>query len=131
MKHKTWFRLVLKAMGVFFALQGAVYVVSSIPGVAHVAWDFLAYGAIVGGWSATIWEISGGLLGLPMLAVGLYLFFRGEWIVNKAIPSNRPYCPHCGYDLSRGGGAVCPECGVALPEGLVGPKSPPTEPPAG
>lgn len=128
MKHKTWFRLVLKAMGVFFALQGAAYVVSSIPATARVGWDFLVTGYFVGDWSMFLWEVSGCLLGMPMLAAGLYLFFGGEWIVNKAIPSNRPYCPHCGYDLSRGGGAVCPECGVALPEGLAGPKSPPTEP---
>jgi hypothetical protein len=49
------------------------------------------------------------------LALGLYLFFGGEWIVNRAIPSNRPYCPECGYDLSRSRREHCPECGVTLP----------------
>jgi hypothetical protein len=52
---------------------------------------------------------------LVQLLLGLYLFFGAKWIVNKAIPSNRPYCPECGYDLSKSRGDVCPECGVALP----------------
>jgi hypothetical protein len=131
MKHKTWFRLALKAMGVFFAIQGAVYTLANLPGFLMAVWNSFVSGISWGGVVDSFWQMSGLLYGVPMLAAGLYLFFRGEWIVNKAIPSNRPYCPHCGYDLSRGGGTVCPECGVALPEGLVGPKSPPTEPPAG
>jgi uncharacterized paraquat-inducible protein A len=46
------------------------------------------------------------------LIAGLYLFFGGKWIVNKAIPSNRPYCHECGYELTHARSNVCPECGT-------------------
>ena len=32
-----------------------------------------------------------------------------------AARSNRPYCPECGYDLSKATSGNCPECGVKLP----------------
>jgi hypothetical protein len=54
--------------------------------------------------------------GLVQMGIGAYFFFGGEWIVNRAIPSNRPYCPECGYDLSKSRSERCPECGVTLPE---------------
>ena len=47
--------------------------------------------------------------------LGLYLLIGGKWLLNKIIPSNRPYCPECGYDLSKNTSDHCPECGVALP----------------
>lgn len=125
MKHKTWFRLVLKAMGVFFAAQGVVYLLSSLPAMALAAWGWFVNGYYAGDWSMFLWEISGALIGAPMLLVGFYLFYRGEWIVSEAIPSNRPYCPDCGYDLSTIVSTVCPECGAALPTRPATSASPP------
>ena len=48
------------------------------------------------------------------LGLGLYLLFSGRWIADLAIPSNRPYCPECGYDNSEATGKCCPECGVPV-----------------
>jgi hypothetical protein len=45
----------------------------------------------------------------------MYLLIGGKWIADFAIPSNRPYCPNCGYDLSHYSGERCPECGVTWP----------------
>jgi predicted amidophosphoribosyltransferase len=45
-----------------------------------------------------------------MAASGLYLFFGGKWIVDLAIPGNRPYCQECGYDLTGAHRDRCPEC---------------------
>ncbi len=109
MKHKTWFRLVVKAIGLL---------VMSLS-IGHIVNTFLAY---LGEWIETggvtwrAWMLSYGLGQSVAFLFGLYLFLGGEWVVNKAIPSNRPYCPECGYELAHHTSPKCPECGVALPE---------------
>jgi hypothetical protein len=111
MKHKTWFRLVLKAIGVLFiglSIEPLTWAIGSI-----IDWGFDVSTAIG-------WTVSSALAGVTLCSLGLYLFFGGEWIVNKAIPSNRPYCPECGYDLSKSKGGRCAECGTALPGELFG-----------
>ncbi|HVP73552.1 MAG TPA: hypothetical protein VMS30_07430 [Phycisphaerales bacterium] len=118
MKHKTWFRLVLKAIGVL--LIGI-----ALPTCGQLAAHVLSYvfidatNSIFGNdyWAIQSLYLVGGLL---QMAFGLYLFLGGKWIVDKAIPSNRPYCPECGYDMSRAQGARCPECGVELPRDSAG-----------
>jgi predicted amidophosphoribosyltransferase len=59
------------------------------------------------------------------IAIGVYLVFGAPWLVNRFIPSNRPYCIECGYDLSKSNSANCPECGV--PSGKHASTSPGTE----
>ncbi len=115
MKHKTWFRLVLKAIGVL--LIGL-----TIPTLSEVT-IFLLNSLLVGVTPLFVPRSFGGTwLGVlrvvgPILQFifGLYLLLGGKWIVNLCIPSNRPYCPECGYDLSKATSANCPECGVKLP----------------
>lgn len=61
------------------------------------------------------WQIPGSVV--PLLLY-IWLFLRPGIIVNIAIPSNKPYCPECGYQLVRPLGAHCTECGTALPNSL-------------
>lgn len=88
-------------------------------------------GAVAAGvpWGPVLMSTAGYL---APFAIGLYLFFGGEWVVNLAIASNRPYCPECGYDLSRATGPVCPECGTLLPPNarpVPASDPPPVQPP--
>lgn len=116
MKHKTWFRLVLKAIGIYMICTG-------IPGlltqVSSLVFQYSSFSVGAGvGWTVNqwwTWLIPQAIHSLGFLMIGLYLVFGGEWIVNKCIPSNRPYCPECGYDLSQSHGEKCAECGVTLP----------------
>ncbi len=108
MKHKTWFRLVLKAIGVLTIGVAIPNLVWGVP----VA---MQWAAGIGGRPPAVYELGQIAAGIAPVAFGLYLFFGGEWIVNIAIPSNRPYCPNCGYDVSKATSGRCPECGVALP----------------
>jgi hypothetical protein len=111
MKHKTWFRLVLRAIGVLLigialpefgglSLGLAASLIFEDGLLGYDSWEMYAYSMPSYGFQ---------------LAIGLYLLFGGEWIVNRVIPSNCPYCPHCGYNLSHHTGERCSECGVTLP----------------
>jgi hypothetical protein len=121
MKHKTWFRLVLKAIGVLLVGLSLPDVFTTVLRVVYVTTDdqFSANLATPQWWT---W----GSFAAPLLqfAFGLYLFFGGGWVVIKAIPSNRPYCPDCGYPLNNlSGPERCPECGAALPRNPPAPQS--------
>jgi hypothetical protein len=111
MKHKTWFRLVIKAIGVLFVGMSIPTVAAGIANLNSMFSSRSFSGYVQALMVQAVW-LCGSFL---QLALGLYLFFGGKWIVDRAIPSNRPYCPECGYDLSKSNGTVCPECGVTLP----------------
>jgi len=114
MKYKTLFRMSLKVIGVYLC---ALSIPHFVMGVVQVLASYslqTAGGAGFGGMSlwSSMWLAMSSMLISPAITIviGLYLFFRGEWIVNKAIPSNRPYCHQCGYDLSGAVTNRCPEC---------------------
>ena len=102
MKYKTLFRLMLRMIGVFLFANGVAHLVGrgctlamAVVGAAGYPVGFAA--------SYAVEAVMEALL-------GLYLFFSGAWIVNLAIPGNRPYCPECGYDLTGAPRNRCPEC---------------------
>ncbi len=118
MKYKTLFRLVMKVIGVVLIGLALPRMVGAIGQVAI----WVVTNPFPAGSQLSVW-LQVGLSSLGhafQLAIGLYLFFGGKWIVDKAIPSNRPYCPECGYDLSTRAGDHCPECGTKLPNDTPG-----------
>ncbi len=124
MKHKTWFRLVLKATGVLLIGLAVSDLLTLVIGVLDAVvfaerWTMYSpYGSqmtSLGSAKAVTSSLLSLLPSVAQVGFGLYLLFGGKWIVNLCIPSNRPYCPECGYDLSKTTSANCPECGVKLP----------------
>lgn len=114
MKHKTWFRLVLKAIGVYLLANSIPTLVGNgIWVVYELSRDASAgsRGSILF-WTEYVARTM--LPGVLEFGIGYYLLFRGQWIVNLCIPSNRPYCHDCGYDISKSRCEVCPECGARL-----------------
>ena len=113
MKYKTLFRLLVKGIGLFLAAFGVAFLPNIILSTI-LSWNS-------GPTNLWVW---GTMLGgaLPV-ALGIYLFFGGKWIVNLAIPSNRPYCPECAYDLTGAAVERCPECGTAFRWRDMRPKS--------
>ena len=96
-RHKTLFRVLLKVIGVCCVLAG-------LHGVIEGAFNFAAYAldpGVFGGRGVPTWVWVRPLTEFIPIILGLYLFFGGRWIANLAIPSNRPYCVDCGYDLSK------------------------------
>ena len=107
MKYKTAFRLAVRAIGVYLFALG---VTGAIRGAGFAA-DMLGLSGMSLSWSSCSMIAEA----VAKMGIGAYLFFGGQWIVNHAIPSNRPYCPECGYELTGlPAGSKCPECGVAL-----------------
>ena len=113
MKYKTLFRLALKAIAVLLLAQGLPQ------SIAMIAWMFQSSPGTSMKFPAPYLQIAVGVL---QPALGVYLFFGGKWIVNLAIPSNRPYCPECAYDLTGAPVERCPECGTAFRWEDVKPK---------
>ncbi len=110
MKYKTLVRLVFKVYGVFLLIR-------SITAVGWYGFDFFQYATmsmsggtdLLGTAKPLVYYIAEGLF-------GLYLFRTGApFIVNRLIPSNRPYCHECGYELTRAAGPICPECATPIP----------------
>lgn len=116
MKHKTWFRLILKAIGVLTFVTG----VSTLLTYSGFLWQTISAVGMGSNTSVFFFQLASPIV---QIALGLYLFFGGEWVVNKAIPSNRPYCPECGYDLSGAVSSRCPECDTPFDPDMVRPSS--------
>ena|SRR5688572_32180588 len=105
MKHKTLFRLLLKLIGVWVFVGGLNNLFTQL--------GYLGYLLTNPAGMRQEWYMLIGLLGIfAQMGVGAYLFFGGRWIADLAIPSNRPYCHECGYDLTNAAGHVCTECGT-------------------
>ena len=126
MKHKTWFRLVIKAIGVLLIGLSLRDIAQLIVGIIYQTIQsgslrlYSPTGVPIQGMNAIETFISTVFYSTPEMiqfAFGLYLFYGGKAIINRVIPSNRPYCPECGYDLSHANANAekCTECGVTLP----------------
>lgn len=84
MSHKTMFRLLLKLLGVYFSVSG---IVALMPILGQLAlFTRLISAAPSGGGGISMWQMYlVNFMGAPVeLALGLYLFFGGQWIVNNA-----------------------------------------------
>ena len=81
-----------------------------------VGWYFS--GVFMGG--PQVWQYAVyALVVVFKLGAGLYLFFGGKWIADKAIAGNRPYCLECGYDLTGATGNRCTEWNTPFKPGDV------------
>jgi len=112
MRYKTLVRVAVKVLGVYLAITGLGQMIGA---------TLSLFGAFSGGLptSATWYYVSAFGPPIGNVGLGLYCFLGGTWVVNRIIPSNRPYCPECGYELTGLVRNRCPECGTPLSEDLL------------
>jgi hypothetical protein len=122
MKYKTLVRLLLKLLGVFlFASSGAWLLATACIGSIGPALGLVDYAFMT-----QPWTVFYGTSALIQVIVGLYLLFSGRWLADRIVPSNRPYCHECGYDLSGSPAeGACPECGTAYRRAAETTRQPP------
>lgn len=114
MKYKTLVRLLLKLIGVFMVVIGAT---SLVEAVAH-----FGLGILTASGYPMFWSMGSAAGNGLQLLIGLYLFFGGRWVVDHIVPSNRPYCHECAYDLTGSPEeGACPECGTEFRGGRRAP----------
>ena len=115
MKYKTWFRLVLKAVGILLLGLALPELLQEVGGyMVYRATAFAPTGPLQDVLILVAWTVSPPVL---QAAIGLYLLLGGKWVADFCVPSNRPYCPECGYDLSNTKDAgTCSECGTVQPK---------------
>jgi hypothetical protein len=128
MKHKTWFRLALKIVGIYLLARGVPALLNGGATAIAGSMGFTYWGAGSGGGfdfaTMIAMAVQMGLVGSFLeSAVGAYLVLGGGLLTNLMIPSNRPYCPDCGHELRSVSGVHCPECGARLPTDLLPPPS--------
>lgn len=114
MKHKAWFRLIVKLLGMVFALIGL-----GVFGLGSVELVLTLLRSETISW----YRIDGLLYGMPFILIGLYLVFGGRWIADRAFPSGPNCCPGCGYQVRGNVSGVCSECGMVLPAEFKGEKA--------
>ena len=112
MKYKTWCRVTLRLLGAFIVAAHLPTLVVRVLVTAKTA----AFGSAYSRMAGSSWieqDISMLVEEVLEVCVGLYLFSRGNWIIDRIIPSNRPYCHECGYEQTGlPAEGICPECGT-------------------
>ena len=112
MKYKTLFRLALKIVAVWLFAASAPRAILQL--------GYIIYSSLTDGPGA--FPMAWTLLTSPIVECACaILLWRGEWLANLAIPSNRPYCPECAYELTAAEGPRCPECGTPFDPRQVSP----------
>ncbi len=116
MADYTWFRLLVKGIGIVVLGMGMPELISHISSLLQSLAMAGPGGALAGApWFFWYTQAGFGISSLLQIAFGLYLLFRGQWLVDRCLRSVYGRCPACDYDVRGVPAVTCPECGIVLP----------------
>lgn len=114
MSEFAWFKLLVR-------LVGLLLVGLSVPMLLWYIGRFLAAsipgspGRTSGSFDFELYNTLPGVLSYGVQAgFGAYLFFRGEWVIQRVLAEIHGRCAACGFDLSGTRGGSCPECNTPI-----------------
>lgn len=108
MKHKAWFRLIMKVAGLVTMLIGIMMVLDEL---LEISFDLFGRSQN----SFTLYEVRSLLYASVLTGVGAYCCFWGERVIALAFPAGPKCCPACGYQVRGNVSGICSECGSVLP----------------
>ena len=117
MSDYSWFRLLLKAVGVFLL---GMSVPMLLWWVGSVLADQVTRGA--GSWALANWLPPAIGYG-SQAAIGLYLLFGAQHLIEYCLRGVRGRCAACGYPLAGLTADLCPECGTPIARGRPAPPA--------
>ncbi|MEZ6212555.1 MAG: hypothetical protein R3B46_15145, partial [Phycisphaerales bacterium] len=93
MTQRGLFRVLMKAVGIYFMIEGGVTVLYH---AAQLIFALVVEGGISNRW---VWSsVVPSTYSAAQLAAGVYLFFAGRFILDLAFPRGPSRCHECGYD---------------------------------
>lgn len=111
----TWFRLVIRAIGVLLIGLALPNTVSYLSWLVSTLLPSVA-GSVVS-LDGQLFIALGGFAGvLVQLGLGLYLLFGASALIRYCTRDLSGLCASCGYDLNSLDSDRCPECGTPIPK---------------
>ena len=105
MSEYAWFKLLVRAIGVF-------YLATAIPSVLSSIWSSVQYWMEVG--TDMYGFIAGSVYWVSQLGIALYLLLGGRRLIDFCLRDLKRCCPNCGYPTEGLTGPSCPECGARI-----------------
>jgi hypothetical protein len=120
MNERGWFTLMVRGIGLYLLVTGLAQLFPTLTNFLRQgmsgprpAGTAAATGAAAGS-PQLVFMLWQSLAPVAIMALGLYLFFAGTWIIDKLCREVVDRCRRCGYDLREAPGGICPECGTSL-----------------
>jgi hypothetical protein len=115
MNERGWFTLLVRGVGLVFAGKGLYgtlgLVLFALAQLVSPLWPGLSSWGPVDNWSYLFFISLGPLV---CFGLGLYLLFRGDWLVDRFCRETVGRCGRCGYDVTGVAAVDCPECRAPL-----------------
>ncbi len=120
MNERGWFTLMVRGFGLYLLISGLTQLMPTVSNLLRQG-VVVSRPAAAAGATGTIannnqfsWLVWQSLAPVAILALGLYFFFGGAWVIDKLCREVVDRCRRCGYDLREAPGGICPECGTVL-----------------